>query len=342
MTTDRTDDVSDVDEALIDEALEWRALMDDEIVDNEKRAAFQAWVMSDPSHMQAFDYAERLWDQLKLVSDPSDRQSELSTPVPQITLSQPRRPITLIGAFVVLVVVILAATTALRPATTLTGDAPTAASYRTDIAEFRSIELAEGSRIVLGPDSAVEIRMDDARRAVVLTKGDAFFDVVKNVSRPFSVVAGNAHVSVVGTQFDVRRATETTRIAVADGRVEVEVVNEAPGKRGGRPLTLQPGQTVTLDSGSLGEISSMSTELVGAWRENRLAFFNEPLSRVVEQVNRYDRREIVLENVDLAALTISATLDASDVDALLQTLAEIYPVVVSQPDAQRVVITQKK
>ena len=342
MTKKHSDYIPGIDKALIDEALEWRAVMDEDVVDGDKRAAFQAWVMSDPSHMQAFDYAERFWEQLKLVADPVDSQATGTSNVTAIGLSWNRRPITLIGSALVLVVAALGVKVALLEEPTSIDNEIPSITYKTETAEVRSIMLADGSRVVLGPGSGVEARIDDGRRAVSLLGGEAYFDVAEDLRRPFYVSAGTANISVIGTRFDVRTSNERVRIAVAEGRVEVGIADSEAVDRAQETIALNPGQAVTMDRGSMSEISAISRDLVGAWRDNRLAFFNEPMSDLVEQVNRYDRREIILADNELATLTISATLDASDIDALLQTLAEIYPVVITESEANQLVITAKK
>lgn len=342
MTADRNDYISGIDKTLIDEALEWRALMDDDVVDSDKRAAFHAWVMSDPSHMQAFDYAERFWEQLKSVSDPDGSRTPFIRDANEARASSLRRRTAFFGAAVALIIVALVIPSTLRQGPTSVADTPLSVTYQTAIAESRTLELVDGSRVVLGPDSRIETRIGDDQRMVTLFGGEAYFDVEEDKDRPFSVVTATASISVVGTQFDVRTGNEKTHVAVADGRVQVGFAGADPTVTAEESIALKPGQKVIVEQSGIGEISVVSTELIGAWRDNRLAFFNEPLSGVVDQVNRYDRREIVLADGDLAMLTVSATLDASDVDALLQTLAEIYPLVISERGDDRIVITRKK
>ncbi|MEM6485032.1 MAG: FecR domain-containing protein [Pseudomonadota bacterium] len=342
MTTDSRDYISGIDQALIAEALEWRALMADDIVANDKRAAFHAWVMSDPAHMKAFDYAERFWEQLKLVSDPDDQQAEAVLDIAAPAQSSNRRKISLIGSSVLLSVAIMAITFVVLDWQGDSLDESTTITYFTDIAESRTVSLPDGSRVVLGPGSRVETRIDDENRAVSLLSGQAYFDVTKDIQRPFSVVTGKAEISVLGTQFDVRAASNKTHIAVAEGRVQVGIAASGSNSDPAGMVALDPGQSVVLERESFGEVSNVSVDLVGAWRDNRLAFFNEPLASVVEQVNRYDRREILLADPDLAALTVSATLDASDIDSLLDTLAEIYPLAITEREEESQLVITKK
>ncbi|MEM6707570.1 MAG: FecR domain-containing protein [Pseudomonadota bacterium] len=344
MTTEPGDTIPGIDKALIDEALEWRALLDDGLVDSEKRAAFHVWVMADPSHMQAFDYAERFWEQLKLVSDPDSVRTGGFRPALEANARSAKRGRVLVRrsfAIGTLGAVALMIAGSLYRSQTDADDRPPSISYQTNTAEFLALDLIDGSSVVLGPGSLMETRVNDTERAVALLRGEAYFDVVEDSSRPFSVVSGSASISVVGTRFDVRKTTEGTQVAVADGRVEIGLLGLDPHDGSAVPVALAAGEAVAVGEHTVGKVSAISTDLVGAWRNNRLVFFNEPLNVVIEQVNRYDPRTIVLADSELSALTVSATLDVSDVDELLQTLVEIYPIEVSQQSAAELVISKK-
>ncbi|MEM6485296.1 MAG: FecR domain-containing protein [Pseudomonadota bacterium] len=342
MTTDRNDHISGIDQALINEALEWRAEMDDANVDSDKRAAFHQWVMSDPSHMQAFDYAERFWEQLKVVSDTDVPQPASLLDVVYARQLQSRRRFSVAASLVSFALVAVAI--ALLAIDTQGDEFETqvAVTYSTDLAESRTFALADGSQVFLGPGSRLETLINRESRAVSLLTGEGYFDVAEDVTRPFSVSTRNAEILVVGTQFNVRAANTKTHVAVAEGLVKVDLPAPLPEDSPTGPVSLNPGQAVVLEQGSVGEVSTVSVALIGAWRDNRLAFFNEPLAGVVEQVNRYDRREILLGDPEVATLTVSATLDASDIDSLLDTLAEIYPLSVTETRPNQLVITRKK
>ena len=102
---------------------------------------------------------------------------------------------------------------------------------------------------------------------------------------------------------------------------------------------LNSGQRISgsVTSG-LGEITTIKPETIGAWREDRLLFFDEPLLEIVNAVNRYDSRNIVIRDKRLEELRVSATFDAKDIDGLLQTLAEIYPLRITASGAGDVLI----
>ena len=77
--------------------------------------------------------------------------------------------------------------------------------FATSIGARDSVVLADGSRVILGPASHIVVR----GREVELTTGEAFFVVVHNEKRPFTVRVGGAVIRDIGTEFSVRTDRES-------------------------------------------------------------------------------------------------------------------------------------
>lgn len=90
--------------------------------------------------------------------------------------------------------------------------------------------LADGSRVTLSPGSIVEIAdsFDQNSREVYLRKGEGFFDVKRNPSRPFLVYTDKVVTRVLGTSFTVDTRTPDVTVAVKTGRVSVFSNNGSP------------------------------------------------------------------------------------------------------------------
>lgn len=101
-------------------------------------------------------------------------------------------------------------------------------TYATGTGEQRSIDLPDGSTIVLNAQSKVRIHFTDDHRDVDLIRGQALFRVAKDKHRPFLVRSDVAQVRAVGTQFDVYRKTTGTVVSVIEGRVAVLPSDGAP------------------------------------------------------------------------------------------------------------------
>jgi len=96
------------------------------------------------------------------------------------------------------------------------------ASYSTAVGSIKALPMKDGSTITLNTDSDIRVAMSDTERRVDLDKGEAFFEVAKDLNRPFVVRVGAERVIAVGTKFSVRREAEDVRVIVTEGRVRVE------------------------------------------------------------------------------------------------------------------------
>ena len=74
--------------------------------------------------------------------------------------------------------------------------------------------LPDGSVLHLNTDSAATVRYSKSERAIILTSGEADFEVAHELDRPFRVFAGAAEAIDLGTQFDVRLERGSTVVTV--------------------------------------------------------------------------------------------------------------------------------
>jgi hypothetical protein len=120
--------------------------------------------------------------------------------------------------------------------------------YKNDENTERHIRLADGSRIILQPSSEIFVRtrFNDSKREVEL-KGEAFFHVKRDPSRPFFVYAGDVVTKVLGTSFNIKayENDQEVTVAVRTGRVSVYAngANKTdPGQRAEPEVILTPNQ----------------------------------------------------------------------------------------------------
>jgi len=112
------------------------------------------------------------------------------------------------------------------------------------------VTLEDGSEIILQPDSKLSYpeHFGDRKRLVYL-KGEAFFKVKRNPSKPFVVSTDNLVTQVLGTSFNVKSYSGSVEVQVATGKVSVYEVTEsnAASKNG---VILTPNQKITFDKAS--------------------------------------------------------------------------------------------
>lgn len=216
-------------------------------------------------------------------------------------------------------------------------------TYVTGIGEQRLINLEDGSTVRLNARSTIRIHFSSEQRGVELIEGQAFFDVARDARRPFLVRSDTTQARAVGTQFDVyRRATGTT-VTVVEGRVAVapahpliskasaeasgtnDHVSPAPGEATSPlpgEIVLAAGEQVTVTEKSASPVQKASAASVTAWTQHQLVFKSSSLAEVVEQFNRYNTRQLVIEGAGLADFHISGVYSSTDPGLLLRFLRE--------------------
>lgn len=212
----------------------------------------------------------------------------------------------------------------------------------TGVAQHLVLMLEDGTRVHLGSRSLVTASFSSGSRNVVLHHGEALFEVAKDPRRPFHVDAGAGRVTAVGTSFVVRRRPDDQMIVtVNEGVVEVArnpTFVEIAKTWKVSPQTVQrlePGQEVSLDArGRLSELRHVDTRHTQLLLDGRLTYRGEPLSVVIQDVNRYSHRQVVIGDEAAGDLRYSGTVFERDITDWVAGITKIFPEleVVTQDD----------
>lgn len=211
-----------------------------------------------------------------------------------------------------------------------------APAYSTDIGEQRSIVLRDGSTVNLNSRSRIRIRYSGRERAVDLLEGQALFNVAKDATRPFIVIAGSTQVRAVGTEFDVYCKPTGTVVTVVEGRVAVFAQStdtggsaagssqgKAPAERleegaGVRVLSAGEQLMVTRQEAALPVPANIAAAT--AWTQRQLIFDSTPLDQVADEFNRYNERQFVIRDPDLNTFQIDGVFSSTDPTSLIRFL----------------------
>jgi transmembrane sensor len=200
-------------------AAAWLVRRDRDEWSDADEAMLREWLSASLAHRVAFVRLETAWVQtgrLKALAAGVTRTSlsGASPAEPDARGAPPRRtPLTSIAAAVLITSTVGALWLAM---------AHPGASYRTAVGSIKAVPMKDGSTITLNTDSGIRVAISDTERRVDLEKGEAFFEVAKDLNRPFVVRVGDERVTAVGTKFSVRREADDVRVIVTEGRVRVE------------------------------------------------------------------------------------------------------------------------
>ena len=201
------------------------------------------------------------------------------------------------------------------------------ASYLTAIGDLRTVALSDGSQATLSSDSSFQVIWSNGERRIELQQGEAFFDVAKDVARPFVVIAGGRQVVAVGTRFSVRRSGADLRVVVTEGTVRLQA--DAKTNPPPTPTTLlQAGSVAVASSEGLlvrtGSVADAERHL--DWRDGYVTFRDTPLADAAAEFNRYNVRKIVMGDREVAALRVGGNFRWSNTPAFVRLLEMGFPV----------------
>lgn len=188
--------------------------------------------------------------------------------------------------------------------------------------ERRTVSLPDGSRVELNTDSRIAVAYSDNRRDIVLTRGEALFDVAKDPSRPFVVKAGEAQVRAVGTAFNIRMREKVVELTVTEG---VVAVNEPTAAT---PKQVRQGKGAVIATGAVAELN-LDPEILRRrllWRDGVVEFEGDTLEQAAAEFNRYNDRRLVVADPQVAAIRVGGRFGAQEVDRFLAALEAGFPV----------------
>lgn len=189
---------------------------------------------------------------------------------------------------------------------------PSSEVYRTGQAERRVFTLADGSQVQLDAMTEVTVDYSSSARELRLARGQARFEVAKDVMRPFSVLAGGQRVVATGTDFNVDLLGEELRVTLISGRVAV--LGDEP------PVELSAGQQLKSVPSEKREIRQVSVTGATAWQSGKLVFEDEPLSEIVTRVSRYSKEPVTVGDAATGELRMSGVFFAGDVHTFVATV----------------------
>ena len=193
------------------------------------------------------------------------------------------------------------------------------ADFATASNERRDVRLPDGSLAALDRNSAIAVDFSDTRREVRLLRGQAFFDITPDRSKPFNVQVQSLDVTVTGTAFNVDLESNTIEVAVQHGSVKV---SERDSQRLLNP-GLIAGQRLDVDRYSgQARLLAQPASRVATWRNNQLIADNARLGDMVDELQRYLPGKVWLKDPQLAELRITGVYDTRNPQAALQAMAQ--------------------
>jgi len=275
-----------------------------------KQAELDAWLAQSSANLLAYWRLEAAWDR-------THRLAALRAPmrVTQEPSHVSSRSIIIKIAAVVVAVSALAGIGAVYSAK------PVTKTFATLVGGHETITLADGSSIELNTDTRLRL-MDGSTRSATLDKGEAYFQIRHDGSRPFVVTAGDHMVTDLGTKFVLRRSAGNLHVSLLEGSARIDGLG-AQGKSAS--VTLTPGDVAVATADTITVTKKLQRELKNnlAWRRGLLVFSNSQLGDVVAELNRYNQTKLVVADAQTARVGIGGTFPADNSAAFVRVAHEL-------------------
>jgi transmembrane sensor len=344
-----------VPDALKEVAANWVIQIQDPGATDEDFAAWQAWLAADPRHRPVYKALEDTWaaaararnvpwpTDAQRRSDTYDGRAPISAMISRSSLSRGRRfrdwRWRAVAAGLVAAVALLVSVEALyphhRPLT-----------LETATAEQRSVRLEDGSRVELAGETRLTVDLGKRVRVLRLERGEAYFEVARDATRPFVVSVGDHEVRAVGTVFDVATQSERTVVTVSEGVVQLRSsVAEDSAARAPEASVLKLGAG---DQGCVDHLgmrrlaTNLGPEFTAPWRDGHLQYLAEDLRYVLDDMNRYVGKKIVVTDPRVGRLRFTGTVFLNRPDEWLATLSRSFPVKVVPAGNERLLELDSK
>ena len=182
------------------------------------------------------------------------------------------------------------------------------------------VHLPDGSSITLNRNSELTFpdKFDSDIRKVEL-RGEAFFDIKSDPSRPFIVDAGRAQVKVLGTSFNVitNNSNSETEVFVASGKVLL------CNSEGDCDLTLEPGYIGTLNGSNPIRRANDNPNYM-SWNTDILTYDGDRLEQVLIDLKRTHDIIVEVETDSILDKRITTVFKNNSPEVIIESICTTF------------------
>ena len=200
------------------------------------------------------------------------------------------------------------------------------------------LTLHDGTTVWLNVKSTLTYPARFARdkRSVSLV-GEAFFDVSKNPSAPFTVSVKDVTVKVLGTEFNIQSYPETDYVQTSLLKGSVEVSSDKTTQK----VMLLPDQEVIIREGQM-NVSDIRQQSYFLWKDGIYSFDKETFGTIIKKLEFYYDTKIVVTDKEILDFVYTGKFRQQDgIDEILRIIQKIHNFKIER-DRERNSITLSK
>lgn len=179
--------------------------------------------------------------------------------------------------------------------------------------QLKEVYLPDSTLISMAGNSSIQYdaKTYGKERRVVEMKGKAFFQVMRNESRPFSVYTEQTEVTVLGTSFQINEQPGGTDVHVMTGKVSFTVTGNETDKV---VLTAGMSASYSTDNNGITIVEEGLNTL--SWKTRQLRFNDTPLEKVISDLNEYYQVKVI-NKAENPNLKLTATFNGLPLEDVL-------------------------
>jgi len=197
------------------------------------------------------------------------------------------------------------------------------ADYKTAKGERRTINLSDGSQLILNTATQVNVQFTAKERSIWLREGEIFVRTGKKTrvdtdNWPFLVVTKHGRFKAIGTQFFIRQKEDQTRLRVQEGAIAITTVADLPS------IIAQANQEYLISPNGGVQLDESHFDMTG-WANGVLIANEMRLIDFLAELSRY-RTGWLLCDPAVMDLTISGVFQLIDIDRIFEVITHTLPV----------------
>ena len=178
--------------------------------------------------------------------------------------------------------------------------------------------LPDNSIVTLNKHSSLSYREKSGRQSYrkAILKGEGFFNVKPDKSKPFFVEVDGIEVKVVGTSFNIKSLKDSTEIIVESGVVSVTKDDQL--------VTLQKGEKLTIPRAGAMPQKKQSSDKLYSYYRREFVCDKTPLWKFIEVLNEAYDMKIIIENEKVRKEPYTATFYNEPIEKIISVIAETF------------------
>jgi ferric-dicitrate binding protein FerR (iron transport regulator) len=305
----------------------------------------EAWLAASPDHVQTARAVEQAWELSEAYPQPFDvdldkefsllqnriAEDEANIQItPTIERQLPKaKPLPLLRIAAAIAVLLVAGTFIWSN----WGNSSPMIVESTTAGEVKALQLPDGTIVTLNENSSLTYPESFDNTRPVILKGEAFFDVKRDETKPFTVSTTHTITTVLGTSFNINEEEETTEtvLTVKSGKVSFG----AKGSSKSVEVTAGQMSKFTQTKRQLDPAKSVADYNALFWKTGEWYFNNVAIRDIATELkNRFDVELKINKSLRTCTYTSTFKLDENSLQQALNNMAMVFNATLEVRSAQ--------